>query len=467
MPVLASDRDLRFGRAGAGRTAAALTVVICVDHASITGGQAKVAIDSAIGLKRAGARPILFAAAGPIDPRLEAAGVEVVCLGQQDLLGHASRLDAARQGIWNARAAAALGEVLAEAPRDRTVVHVHGWAKALSPSIVAPLRAAGMPALYTLHEYFLFCPNGGFYNYQQNAVCKLKPRSFRCLATHCNSRNYGHKLWRYGRLQVARIGLRMAEAFSDYVCISDHQAQIIQSQLPPGARLHRLANPVDAEQLGPKDQRSSGDVIFVGRLSPEKGAALFAEAAERVGVVPTLIGDGPQADELKRRFPQARFLGWLPPQETRMRMRAARALVFPSQWYETNGLVAFEAKAMGTPVIVSDVCAAREAVADGVSGLWFESGSVEALAEALTKIRDDALVARMSRAAYDDYWRAPLTLEAHVERLLALYDDLVSSRRTPQIGQGDERGDQHAGPRLPNGGAAARGRGSRQAAGSG
>ena len=87
------------------------------------------------------------------------------------------------------------------------------------------------------------------------------------------------------------------------------------------------------------------------------------------------------------------------------------------------------AKAMGTPVIVSDVCAAREAVEDGVTGLWFKSGSVAALAEALEAIRDDALVARMSRAAYDDYWRAPLTLEAHVERLLTIYAGLASPRQ--------------------------------------
>lgn len=438
MRAVAPEHDPRLAQAarlrGGGPRAEELTIVICLDHASITGGQAKVAIDSAIGLKRAGARPIVFAAAGPIDPRLEAAGVEVVCLDQQDLLGHSSRAAAAWQGIWNARAAAALGKLLAEAPRERTVVHVHGWAKALSPSIVAPLRAAGAPTLYTLHEYFLFCPNGGFYNYQKKEICTLKPRSLRCLATHCDSRNYAHKLWRFSRLQVGRVWLRMEEAFSDYVCISDHQAQIVQSQLPPGARLHRLSNPVDAERLGPKALPASGDVIFVGRLSPEKGAALFAEAALRVGVIPTLIGDGPQADELKRRFPQARFLGWLPAHETRKRMRAARALVFPSLWYETNGLVAFEAKALGTPVIVSDVCAGREAVEDGATGLWFKSGDVEALAEALAKIRDDALVARLSRAAYDDYWRAPLTLESHVERLLTIYADLASPRRPAEVG---------------------------------
>ena len=266
----------------------ALTVVICADHASVNGGQAKVAIESAIGLKRVGARPIFFAAAGPVDPRLAAAGVEVVCLDQNDLLGNPSRAAAARQGIWNARAAAALGEVLAETPRERTVVHVHGWARALSPSIVAPLRAAGLPTVYTIHEYFLFCPNGGFYNYPRGEVCKLKPLSLGCLATDCDARNYARKLWRFGRLYAARRWLHMAEAFADYICISDYQAEIVRPHLPEGARLHRLSNPVDAEDLGPKAAPASGDLIFVGRLSPEKGPALFAQAAARLGVAADL-----------------------------------------------------------------------------------------------------------------------------------------------------------------------------------
>ena len=372
---------------------------------------------------------IFFAAAGPVDPRLVAAGVEVVCLGQQDLLGNPSRAAAALQGTWNARAAAALGELLAKAPRDRTIVHVHGWARALSPSIVAPLRASALPALYTIHEYFLFCPNGGFYDYQRNAVCELQPLSLACLARHCDARNYVRKLWRFGRLHAAQRWLRMAEAFSDYVCISDYQAEIVQPHLPQGARLHRLSNPIDADDLGPKSNPASGELIFVGRLSPEKGAALFAEAAARTGVVPTFIGDGPQCDELKRRFPQALFLGWLSAEKARARMRTARALVFPSLWYEGQPLTVLEAKAMGTPVIVSDICAGREEIVHGESGLWFKSGDVESLAAALERLKDDSLARRLSEGAYRSYWRKPPTLDAHIDGLLSIYESMLRPRR--------------------------------------
>lgn len=404
------------------------TVVICADHASVTGGQAKVAIESAIGLTAAGARVIFFAACGPADGRLAAAGVETVCLGQYDILGNPSRLEAARQGIWNRAAARALAETLAPLPRGETIVHVHGWAKALSPAIAGPIRAAGFPAVYTMHEYFLNCPNGGFYDYQKGETCPLRPMSLACWTTHCDSRNYPFKLWRNARLFVAQHVAHLSETFSDILLLSDLQEQVLQNCLPPGAAIHRVTNPVEAEPLGQKADPASGEFLYVGRLSPEKGPFLFAEAARRAGVTPVFIGDGPVAADLRTRFPQARLLGWRAPAEAREAMRAARALVFPSLWHETFGLTALEAKAAGTPAIVADGCAAREAVEDGVTGLWFRSGDANSLASAIRALANDAVVSHMSRKAYDAYWAAPATLERHVAETRAVYDRALARR---------------------------------------
>lgn len=408
------------------KTETPLNVVICIDHASVTGGQAKVAIESALGLTEAGARPIVFAAAGPVDRRLLDAGIEVVCLGQHDLLGNPSRAAAALQGTWNIEAAAALRALLARLPERNTIVHVHGWAKALSPSIARPIAASRLPAVYTVHEYFLFCPNGAFYNYQENDGCHLTPLSSACWATHCDSRNYPYKLWRAGRLSIARYYAGLPTVFSDFICISNLQRQLIASLLPKGSRIHDVSNPVEAEDLGRKDNPASGDMLFVGRLSPEKGVFLFAEAADRAGVTPIFIGDGPIAAELRARYPRARCLGWLAPAEVRANMRAARALAFPSLWYEGKGLAVLEAKAMGTPVVVSDVCAGREEIEDGVTGLWYRSGDPAALAQALSRLKDDALVERMSNAVHDAFWRDPPTLRRHVEQITAVYDGMLS-----------------------------------------
>ncbi|MCB1543698.1 MAG: glycosyltransferase family 4 protein [Methylobacteriaceae bacterium] len=403
-----------------------LTIVICLDHASVTGGQAKVAFDSAIGLKAAGHRPIVFAAAGPVDPLLRDNGIEVVCLGQTDLLGASSKLKGAAQGIWNTGARRALANLLAGMPSDRTIVHVHGWAKALSPSIAPAIRASRLPAIFTLHDYFLFCPTGGFYDYNAHELCERKPLGAACLAANCDAVSYPRKIWRSARLAMANglVGLR--DVFSDFICISNVQRDIVAPYLPKNRRVHAISNPVGADDLGPKAEPASGEIVFVGRVSPEKGPLLFAEAARTIGMVPTFVGDGPAADELRQKYPEARVLGWQKPEDARQALRAARALVFPSRWYEGQPLTVLEAKAAGTPVIVSDVCAGREEIVDGETGLWFKSGDAGDLARALQVMQDDSVVRRMSNASYAAYWRDPPTLARHVARLEKAYRGMLA-----------------------------------------
>jgi glycosyltransferase involved in cell wall biosynthesis len=397
-----------------------ITVVIVLDHAHVTGGQAKVAFDSALGLKARGHQPIVFAAAGPVDPNLLSAGIPVVCLDQFDLIHHPSTLTAAVQGIWNGEAARALGALLGTLPKDSTVVHVHGWAKALSPAIAAPIRASGLPAVYTLHEYFLLCPNGGFFDYNRQEQCTLTPLSARCWMTSCDARSYTHKMWRATRQVVMTTVQHFPESFGDIICISDFQRDKVGHLLPRGARLHRVDNPIAAEPLGHKAEPAKGEIIFVGRISPEKGPFLFAEAARNLGLKPVFVGDGPLAGDLKTRFADAILLGWQDEAQVRLHLRAASALVFPSVWYEGQPLVVQEARSLGTPVIVSDGCAGREAIVDGMDGLWFRNQDVADLTRALRRFLD-ADVAAMSRAAYDRYWRKPLSLERHVEAICRIY----------------------------------------------
>jgi glycosyltransferase involved in cell wall biosynthesis len=332
------------------------------------------------------------------------------------------------QGTWNFKAVEALNKLLGSLPRATTLVHVHGWAKALSPAIAWPIKASGLPALYTIHEYFLFCPNGGFYNYPQGHACGLTPLSAQCWMSNCDSRNYARKLWRNTRLVIAQQVAGLPDVFADYIALSTFQRDIVGKYLPSSAELHLVGNPIEVDDLGPKPDPASGEIIFVGRISMEKGPVLFAKAARELGMIPTFIGDGPIADELKTAFPEARMLGWQNPAAVRKAMRAARALVFPSLWYEGQPLTVLEAKALGTPVIVSDGCAGRADVEDGVTGFWFKGGDASDLARALALAQDDASIARLSAASYTSYWADPPTLDRHIERLTAVYRTILARK---------------------------------------
>jgi glycosyltransferase involved in cell wall biosynthesis len=308
----------------------------------------------------------------------------------------------------------------------RTVVHVHAWAKAASASIARPLLASGLPRIYTFHEYFLVCPTGGFYDFRRHEPCERQPMSLSCMTTNCDARTYPRKVMRLVRQKIVDgVGLR--DAFPHVITISEMQRAKVAPLMPPQTVWHHVDNPVDAEDLGPKTTVGT-DVLFLGRLSPEKGVLHFCAAARLAGVTPVIAGDGPQRAEIAAAYPEARLLGWQSPEQARKLLRSARALVFPSVWMEGQPLTVRESLAAGTPVIVSDACAGREAIVDGQNGLWFRSADEPDLCRALRLLQSDASVMRMSADAHARYWADPLTLARHVRSLERIYEDLLRSR---------------------------------------
>jgi glycosyltransferase involved in cell wall biosynthesis len=401
-----------------------LNIVIVCDHAHISGGLAKVALTSATALGRCGHRVIVFAAVGPVSNWLRSEGVEVICLDQPDILDDSNRVRAAMRALWNGVAARELRRLLETLDRTCSIVHVHGWSKALSPSIIWASGLSGIPVVHTLHEYSDFCPNGTFFNFVTRRNCSLRPMSLSCIASNCDSRNYAHKLWRAARhAALANAGRIVENPHFIYLC--DGQRAIVEPHLPPAAQLHLVPNPVDADDCGPSPVRDNEAFVFIGRLSTEKGATLLADAAVREGFPALFIGDGPIRDEIANIAPAAKITGWLDTDPMRQRLRCARALVFPSIWYETFGLSVYEAMANGIPVIASDNTVSASAVEPGTTGLLFKSGDVDDLIRCLRTLCDPEIAHRMGLAAYQRYWANPLTLSRHTERLEQLYQRII------------------------------------------
>ncbi|MEK4033361.1 glycosyltransferase family 4 protein [Methylocystis sp. IM3] len=395
-------------------------LVVINDHAYINGGAAKVAIDSAIGFARRGVRVDFFAAVGPVEPGLIEAGVDITLLAQSDVLSASSLTRFGAQWLWNVTAARRLSALLAGCDPEQTIVHLHGWAKALSPAIGPALMRARLPVVETLHEYYLACPNGGFYDHGAGRDCGRMAMSPRCVLHNCDSRGYPRKVMRVGRHALMRHASGLTSLARHVVTLSKLQRAAMAPYLP-GAVFHEISNPIDVADPGPPDGAGATDFLFVGRLSAEKGPRYFGEAARLAGVTPVFVGDGPERAALEKEFPQARFLGWLPPAGVRDALRRARALVFPSVWYEGQPLTIHEALAQGVPVIVSDLCAGRETVADGETGFWFDCGDARSLAARIELLKDDELARRLSLAAHARYWAEPLTLDRHLDAIAAVH----------------------------------------------
>ncbi len=403
-------------------------VVILNDYASTTGGSTAVALASALGLAGRGVQVTLFTCVGPVAQGLrETPNLRVICLGQAEIAKDTNRLRAFASGLRNQRAVTGLRALLATKNPEETLVHAHTWMKALSPFALNVATELGFPLVVTLHDFFISCPSGGFFDHATEKICRRAPLSAACVGCNCDRRNYVHKLWRVARTALQNHTLNLPARVTSYVGVSDFSLGILRPHLPPAVPARVVRNPVDCSDDGPADNARNRPFLYIGRFVPEKGVRLFAEAVRLTGLPAVFVGDGELMPELRRLCPQARFTGWLEPAAIRAELRAARALVFPPLWYETLGLVAVEAAASGVPAIVSDGCAAVDYVRDDFTGLHFSHGSVEALASRMRRMaQDNALAERLGRAAYDWYWADPWTTDRHVDDLLAHYRTLVA-----------------------------------------
>jgi len=403
------------------------TVIVLNDYCYVNGGASRIAVDEAVGLAAQGLQVIFIGAVGPICDELKAAPLQVICLDQTELINVLRSPLVALQGLWNHKAGQAMRRVLAPLDPAQTVVHLHGYTKALSTSPVRVASGRGFRVICTLHDFFPACPNGGQFDYVENRPCTRVCLSVSCITRNCDKRKYVHKLYRVARsLAQKYLGGFPGRVFH-YISLSNRSAALLQPYLPAQARYYPLENLIEAQPAPAADVAANRDLVIVGRLDPEKGIELLLKAVVKAGVTLTMVGDGPLR-AMAEAVPQVRVTGWLPIAKVKDELRKARALVFPSLWYETFGLVIGEAASCGVPAIVSDVTAAAERVQDGVQGWHMRSGDLDDLVRCLELTKDDARVRAAGQAAYDAFWKHPPTRDNHLRGLIEIYGKVLSDQ---------------------------------------
>lgn len=166
-------------------------------------------------------------------------------------------------------------------------------------------------------------------------------------------------------------------------------------------RIFLVRSPVDESfsACPPAPVDSSAQILWVGRLEPQKNPLMFVQAVHRLRELRqlpaqntpcavTMLGDGSLrpalAQEISRSRLESTFIlgGWADRHEILTQLRAARALVLSSR-SENLPMVIQEAFMQGRPVISTNVGGIDELVHDGVNGWLVPSDSVDALAGAL------------------------------------------------------------------------------------
>ncbi|MFE7133986.1 glycosyltransferase family 4 protein [Streptomyces sp. NPDC057638] len=170
-------------------------------------------------------------------------------------------------------------------------------------------------------------------------------------------------------------------------------------------------------------------VVCLGRLCRQKGQDVLLTAWPRVlaevpGARLLLVGDGPERASLDRAAPPGVHLTGAVA-DPRPALRAADLVVLPSRW-EGMALAPLEAMACGTPVVVTDVSGAREALPAGHdTHALVPPEDPGALAAALIALLTDAPL----RATLGDQARAHVRATADIRQtaaaVLGLYRDLL------------------------------------------
>jgi glycosyltransferase involved in cell wall biosynthesis len=341
-----------------------------------------------------------------------------------------AKLKAGLLGFYNPASARRLRQAIEDFQPD--IIHIHNLFPVASPAVLWAARQAGVPVVMTLHNYRLICPGALLYadgQVYEKSVHQLFPWDA-----------VRRGLYRNSRLQTAAVAAQTGlhkllgtwqTGVARYLVLTEFaRRRILDSSL--GLRAEQVAYKPNfiADPGAPQpDSPRAGHLLFVGRLSPEKGLHTLLAAAATHALPLVVVGDGPlraAVEACASATPTVRYQGPADAAGVAAAMRHCRALVMPSECVEGMPMVVLEAFASGTPVLASRRGGPGEMVKPGVNGLLFEPGDSVGLTQAAQALlADEALAARLGaagRASYETLY----TPAVNYAWLLALYQAAVA-----------------------------------------
>ncbi|MCD6681941.1 MAG: glycosyltransferase family 4 protein [Burkholderiaceae bacterium] len=324
----------------------------------------------------------------------------------------------AAQTIWSKRSVDDLSALAASFRPD--VAHVHNTFPLISPSVYPTLKRAGVPIVQTLHNYRLACLNAMLL--REGGPCED------CVG-HLPWRGVLHRCYRDSASQSAVLAATLAlhrtrtiyRHVDRFIVLTGFAREVfVRAGLPP-EKIVVKPNFVPDRGAPPEGPREG--VLYVGRLSEEKGIGVLAQAARLAPEVRIdVIGDGPCASMLKG-IANVRMLGRRNAEEVRRAMTQALYLVVPSLCYEGFPMTIVEAYEAGLPVIASEIGSLAEIVRSGETGSCVPARNAEALSQRLlrTSLREAEAreMSASARAAYERNYCPSVLLGA----LEAIYRD--------------------------------------------
>lgn len=278
------------------------------------------------------------------------------------------------------------------------IVHVHNTLNLISPSVYYAAVHCGVPVVQSIHNFRLLCPGATFY--RDGKICE-----------ECLEKGLGcalkHKCYRGSFLQTLAcvISTKIHRATGiykklHYICLTEFNREKLLhlKQLRPEQISIKPNFVKDNQPVCPAEQRADR-IVYVGRLEKLKGVHLLLEAWKLLGRdAPELLlcGTGPLdrwcADFVRENNLNVTVKGFVPNEEVRRLIGTSRALILPTQCYETFPVTIAEAYAAGTPVITGNMGNAGNLVDEGVTGIHYAYDQPRAMADAVKAFFEQSTV---------------------------------------------------------------------------
>jgi glycosyltransferase involved in cell wall biosynthesis len=332
--------------------------------------------------------------------------------------------------------------------RTHAIDLVHAQHELTGPPAARAARAAGIPSVCTVRDYWPLCYWSDLV--RDPAVGNVCPGCSPGNMTRCLPPRAGAS-WLLAApfIPYMRANLRGKQddlASADAIVAVSHAVAGYLRQRSPAlaaSRIEVIPNGVDVARVrdfvASQPRPMAGDyALFVGKLAPNKGAGALVDLVQRARLMMPLviIGDGPARASLqeaaKRSSSDIRMLNWLDRDDVFRWLGHAAMLIFPSSWPEPLSRVLLEASALSRPIAAMNTGGTADVVVDEETGLL--SASLEELAGDVSRLASDpALRRRLGEAAgarAQQLFDVPLV----VSRMERLYADLIARARARSKG---------------------------------
>lgn len=336
----------------------------------------------------------------------------------------------ALQTLWSQSSYNKLKSFLQETKPQ--IVHFHNTFPLISPSAYYACQELGIPVVQTLDNQRLICPSANFYREGKLCLdCMGRTPPFPGVLHACYHDSYIHSAVIASMLTLHRWLRTWQTKVDIFLCSTNFYYDLfMKAGLPPEKMIVMPHFVWDT----PAEPRVGGDyALFIGRLDPEKGLRTLLTAWKSLEIPLFIRGSG-QLEQETRAFIEThqikniKFVERLDDDGLHQLRKNARFLVWPSEgYYETFGMVAVECYAQGVPVIASKIGVMSEIVHEGKTGLHFQPGNAQDLADkvrwAWTHPHEMATLGKNARYEYE----LKYTADKCYDTLIAVYDRLISA----------------------------------------